>query len=57
MLYSFIIRRAVESDAARIFTILQQAFQEYGNTLGRLALKPFRNQLMTSGGRLPKKRF
>ena len=45
MLYSFIIRRAVESDAARIFTILQQAFQEYGNTIGQTRLEALQESI------------
>ncbi len=38
MLYSFVIRRAVESDAAPVFSIMQQAFQEYGRTIGQTRL-------------------
>jgi len=38
MLYSFVIRRAVESDAAPVFSILQQAFREYGSAIGQTNL-------------------
>lgn len=42
MLYSFIIRQAVESDAAAVFCILQQAFQEYADITGQNHLDALR---------------
>lgn len=38
MLYSLIIRQAVEQDAAAIHNILQEAFQEYGRIIGQIRL-------------------
>lgn len=35
MLYSFIIRQAVESDAESVYHILQQAFREYAQITGQ----------------------
>ena len=45
MFYSFVIRRAVESDAAHVFSILQQAFQEYGRTIGQTHLDALRETI------------
>lgn len=42
MLYSFIIRQAEESDAASVFSILQEAFQEYARITGQTHLEALR---------------
>lgn len=57
MLYSFIIRRAVESDAARIFTILQQAFQEYGKIIGQTRLEALQETIDDIRREISEKRF
>lgn len=45
MLYSLIIRQAVEPDAAAIYTILQEAFQEYGGIIGQTRLDALQETL------------
>lgn len=39
MLYSFIIRRAIETDAPSVFSILQSSFHEYADITGQTRLE------------------